>query len=480
MKHMDRHTKIIATMGPAVADAESVDAMVRAGMDVARLNFSHGEHELHRSFAGWVRDAAKRHNRSVAVVQDIQGPKLRVGTFPEGPIYLLEGTQVSLSPAGGNGSLEIIPVGYPELLNDVKPGDRVILADGLVTLMVVGEEKEMLIADVVQGGEISNHKGVAFPDSLLTVDTITEKDERDLAFGIELGVEYVAASFVRSGEDVTSVKQLCGDVPIISKIELAQAYDNLDSILAVSEGVMVARGDLGVQLPLQRLPLIQNDILKRTNAAGRISITATEMLESMIHSPRPTRAEVTDVANAVFGGTDAVMLSGETAVGSYPIKTIEAMALICLETEQGTLSERGDHPVPFVGDGNTVASAVAQAATEIAVNVDAQMIVAFTESGNTARLISKYRPEVRINAFTPNPVTERRMAIFWGVAPHPLDRRTYTDEEMAAASRYLESQEIAKRGDRVVMVAGVPPGRQASTNLVKVHEIGEDSGGMGS
>jgi pyruvate kinase len=204
------------------------------------------------------------------------------------------------------------------------------------------------------------------------------------------------------------------------------------------------------------------------------------MLESMIHSPRPTRAEVTDVANAVFGGTDAVMLSGETAVGSYPIKTIEAMALICLETEQGTLSERGDHPVPFVGVGNTIASAVAQAATEIAVNVHAGMIVAFTESGNTARLISKYRPEVRINAFTPNPVTERRMALFWGVEPHPLDRRTYTDEEMAAASRYLESQEIAKRGDRVVMVAGVPPGRQASTNLVKVHEIGEDSGGMGS
>jgi pyruvate kinase len=226
--------------------------------------------------------------------------------------------------------------------------------------------------------------------------------------------------------------------------------------------------------------LIQNDILKRANAAGRISITATEMLESMIHSPRPTRAEVTDVANAVFGGTDAVMLSGETAVGSFPIRAIEEMALICYETEKGTLSERGAHPVPFVGDGNIVASAVAQAATEVAVNVDAGMIVAFTESGNTARLISKYRPEVPINAFTPNPVTERRMALFWGVVPHPLDRRTYTDEEMAAASRYLESQEIAKRGERVVMVAGVPPGRQASTNLVKVHEIGEDSGGMGS
>ncbi|REK20060.1 MAG: pyruvate kinase, partial [Actinobacteria bacterium] len=225
---------------------------------------------------------------------------------------------------------------------------------------------------------------------------------------------------------------------------------------------------------------IQNYILKRSNAAGRISITATEMLESMIQSPRPTRAEVTDVANAVFGGTDAVMLSGETAIGSYPIKAIEAMALICLDTEQGTLSLRGSHPVPFVGDGNTVASAVAQAATEIAVNVDAKMIVAFTESGNTARLISKYRPEVAINAFTPNPATERQMALMWGVLPHPLDRRVYTDEEISTASRYLESQGLANRGDRVVMVAGVPPGVRASTNLVKVHEIGEDSGGMGS
>jgi pyruvate kinase len=477
---MYRHTKIIATMGPAVADAESVDAMVAAGMDVARLNFSHGDHELHRSFMGWVRDAAKRHSRSVAILQDIQGPKLRVGTFPGGSVHLIAGSEVALAADGGEGSARVIPVGYPRLVDDVAVGDRVLLADGLIALRVSGVKEEMLLAEVVHGGALSDHKGVAFPDSRLSVDPVTEKDERDLAFGVSLGVEYVAASFVRTGEDVTTVRQLCDDVPIISKIELAQAYDNLDSILGVSEGVMVARGDLGVQLPLQRLPLIQNDILKRANAAGRISITATEMLESMIHSPRPTRAEVTDVANAVFGGTDAVMLSGETAVGSFPIRAIEEMALICYETEKGTLSERGAHPVPFVGDGNIVASAVAQAATEVAVNVDAGMIVAFTESGNTARLISKYRPEVPINAFTPNPVTERRMALFWGVEPHPLDRRAYTDEEIAAASRYLESQEIAKRGDRVVMVAGVPPGRQASTNLVKVHEIGEDSGGMGS
>lgn len=290
----------------------------------------------------------------------------------------------------------------------------------------------------------------------------------------------MAASFVRSGDDVRTVRDLSGATPVIAKIELAQAYDNLDSILEEAEGVMVARGDLGVQLPLERLPLIQNDILKRANAAGRISITATEMLESMIHTARPTRAEVTDVANAVFGGTDAVMLSGETAVGQFPIKAVEAMAQICVATEEGTLSERGDHPVPFVGEGNNVASAVAQAATEIAVNVKAQMIVAFTETGNTARLISKYRPEGAISAFTPNPTTGRRMALYWGVVPYPLERRTYTDEEISAASAALELGGLVAQGDRLVMVAGVPPNRKASTNLVKVHEVGEDSGGMGS
>lgn len=477
---MFRHTKIIATMGPALASAAKVGAMVAAGMDVARLNFSHGDHDLHRTFATWVRDAARDQNRSVALLQDIQGPKLRIGTFPGGSIELIAGAEVRLLAHGDEGDSNNIPCSYPALCEDVGVGDRVVLADGLVSMKVVDVGDEVLTATVVFGGELSDHKGVAFPDSQLSVATITPKDEIDLAFGSELAVDYVAASFVRSGADVDDVAELAGDVPIIAKIELAQAYDNLDSILQSSEGVMVARGDLGVQLPLERLPLIQNDILRRANAAGCISITATEMLESMIHSPRPTRAEVTDVANAVFGGTDAVMLSGETAVGEFPVKAIEAMSTICLATEEGTLSQRGDHPVSFVGDRHNVASAVAQAATEIAVNVGAKMIVAFTETGNTARLISKYRPETMISAFTPNPVTERRMALYWGVEPYSLQRRTYTDEEISAASIALEEAGMVQEGDRLVMVAGVPPNRRASTNLVKVHEVGEDSGGMGS
>jgi pyruvate kinase len=476
---MQRQTKIIATLGPAVADPGSVQAMMEAGMDVARLNFSHGDHDFHRKLMEWVRSAADETGRAVAVMQDIQGPKLRVGTFPGGSILLQSGAEVELMPGVGEGSSELIRVGYDTLADDVRPGDRVLLADGLVTLEVVGITDDALRARVLEGGEVADNKGVAFPDSALTVENITPKDEEDLAFGRELGVDFVAASFVRTGRDVENVQSLAGDVPVVAKIELAQALDNLDGILAASFGVMVARGDLGVQLPLERIPLIQADILKRANASGTISVTATEMLESMTHSPRPTRAEVTDVANAVMEGTDAVMLSGETAVGEYPVEAVQAMARVCLAVEEGTLGSRGAHPVAFLGDENRVASAVAQAATEIASNIEARTIVAFTETGNTARLISKYRPTQRIVAFTPNSVTRRRMAMMWGVHPHSFQRRDLTDEEIAAASEILAVEGIAERDEAVVMVAGVPPNIRASTNMVKVHRVGEVSGGLG-
>jgi pyruvate kinase len=477
---MQRHTKIIATLGPAVAGESGVSALVEAGIDVARLNFSHGDHDFHRSLAESVRAASKASGRTVALMQDIQGPKLRVGEFAEGAVTLRPGQQVMLVPDAAMGSENVIPVGYEPLLRDVVPGDRVQLADGLIRCEVVESTDDALVADVRVGGVLSDHKGVAFPDSTLTLDIVTPKDEVDLAFGKELGVDYVAASFVRNGDDVRKIAALAGEAPIVAKIELAQAYENLDDIIEPSSAVMVARGDLGVQLPLEKIPLIQAEILKKTNAAGRISITATEMLESMTKSPRPTRAEVTDVANAVMAGTDAVMLSGETAVGDYPVQAVAAMASICVAVEEGTLSMRGHHPIPFVGDGNTVASAVSQAATEIAVNLEAQTIVAFTETGNTARLLSKYRPEARIVAFTPNEVTLRQMALYWGVSPHQFERRRYTDEELASAAEILEKEGVVSKGDRVVMVAGVPPNVHASTNLVKVHVIGESSRGLRS
>jgi pyruvate kinase len=477
---MQRHTKIIATLGPAVAGESGVGALIEAGIDVARLNFSHGDHHFHRSLAEWVRAASKESGRTVALMQDIQGPKLRVGEFAEGAVTLRPGQQVTLVPDAAMGSEEVIPVGYEPLLRDVVPGDRVQLADGLIRCEVVERTGDGLLADVRVGGVLSDHKGVAFPDSTLTLDIVTPKDEVDLAFGKELGVDYVAASFVRNGDDVRKIAALAGDAPIVAKIELAQAYENLDDIIEPSAAVMVARGDLGVQLPLEKIPLIQAEILKKTNAAGRISITATEMLESMTKSPRPTRAEVTDVANAVMAGTDAVMLSGETAVGDYPVQAVAAMASICVAVEEDTLSMRDRHSIPFVGDGNTVASAVSQAATEIAVNLEAQTIVAFTETGNTARLLSKYRPEARIVAFTPNEVTLRQMALYWGVSPHQFERRRYTDEELASAAEILEKEGVVNKGDKVVMVAGVPPNIHASTNLVKVHVIGESSRGLRS
>jgi pyruvate kinase len=477
---MQRHTKIIATLGPAVAGESGVGALIEAGIDVARLNFSHGDHHFHRSLAEWVRAASKESGRTVALMQDIQGPKLRVGEFAEGAVTLRPGQQVTLVPDAAMGSEKVIPVGYEPLLRDVVPGDRVQLADGLIRCEVVERTGDGLLADVRVGGVLSDHKGVAFPDSTLTLDIVTPKDEVDLAFGKELGVDYVAASFVRNGDDVRKIAALAGDAPIVAKIELAQAYENLDDIIEPSAAVMVARGDLGVQLPLEKIPLIQAEILKKTNAAGRISITATEMLESMTKSPRPTRAEVTDVANAVMAGTDAVMLSGETAVGDYPVQAVAAMASICVAVEEDTLSMRDRHSIPFVGDGNTVASAVSQAATEIAVNLEAQTIVAFTETGNTARLLSKYRPEARIVAFTPNEVTLRQMALYWGVSPHQFERRRYTDEELASAAEILEKEGVVNKGDKVVMVAGVPPNIHASTNLVKVHVIGESSRGLRS
>ncbi|MCZ6736573.1 MAG: pyruvate kinase [Actinobacteria bacterium] len=476
---MQRQTKIIATLGPSVASEEGIRALVDAGMDVARLNFSHGDHDLHRQMLEWVRSSAVDAGRSVAVMQDIQGPKLRVGTFPGGEIELHRDAEIELAPAFGEGDAATIRVGYPRLLDDVLPGHRVILGDGLMSLEVVGRADGSLRARALEDGSLSDHQGVAFPDSSLSEVNITEKDEVDLAFGKELGVEYVAASFVRTAADVETVASLCGDVPVIAKIELAQALDNLDEILAASFGVMVARGDLGVQVPLERLPLIQADILEKASAAGRISVTATEMLESMTTSPRPTRAEVTDVANAVMGGTDAVMLSGETAIGKYPTQAVSAMARICQTVEEGTLHDRGEHPVSFVGDENNIASAVAQAATQIARNVGASTIVAFTETGNTARLISKYRPEQRVVAFTPNHVTRRAMALYWGVIPHHFERRDYTDDEIALAASALLAEGVCQQGEIVVMVAGVPPHVKASTNLVKVHRIGELSGGLG-
>jgi|FLYL01.1.fsa_nt_gi pyruvate kinase len=471
---MERQTKIVATLGPAVDSPEAIRSLIRAGMDVARLNFSHGDHDFHRRMTEWVRTAADEEDRVVAVLQDIQGPKLRVGRLARDPTILSAGQEVTLI-AGDSGSGDEIPVAHP--LDEVRPGERILLADGLIRLRVVESDPTRVVARVEQGGALSSGKGVALPDTELRVPAVTDKDREDLELGRELEVDYVAASFVRSGEDVRQVRELAGGTPVVAKIELASAYANLDDILDEAAGVMVARGDLGVQLPLERIPLVQADILYRANRAGVITITATEMLESMTHSPRPTRAEVTDVATAVMSGTDAVMLSGETAVGEYPIEATETMARICTTVEAGW---RPSELTPFIATPDSVASAVAQAAVEAAANLGVETIVAFTESGNTARLISKYRPAARIIAFTPVARTLTRMALYRGVRPYPFERRDYTDMMIAAAEKFLEKSGICRRGETVVMVAGIPPNQKASTNLMKVHVVGERDRGVAS
>ena len=466
---MSRLTKIVVTLGPAVDDAHAIESLVAAGMDVARLNFSHGDHATHARMAKFVREAASRRHREVAILQDIQGPKIRVGSFPDGALRLRGGDQVVLVAGTGMGGPERIEIGYERLIDDVQAGSEVVLADGLVRLVVKGRSQNGLVAEVTEGGRVGDHRGAAFPGSELQVSAVTNKDEVDLAFGRELGVDYVAASFVRTAEDVERVHELSG-VPVIAKIERAAAIANLDAILAKAEGVMVARGDLGVELPLERVPAAQQDILRRTNAAGKISVTATEMLESMTHSTRPTRAEVTDVATAVMEGTDAVMLSGETAVGEYPIETVTMMHRILVEADH-TGSDGAK--VGFLAGQSGFASATTRAAVEAATDLGLETIVAFTESGNTARLLSKYRPDASIIAFSPEERTRRRMAMYRGVTPIAFDRLNSTDAMIDLADAYLLDHEVCRIGEGVVIVAGTPPNRRASTNLMKLHTIGE-------
>ncbi len=473
---MRRKTKIIATLGPAVENPEAVNGLIEAGMDVARLNFSHGSHEMHRRFFGWVREAAERLNTPVAILQDIQGPRIRVGTFPGGSVFLEEEHEVTLVPGEGQGDATHICI--ENLPTDFRDGAPIRMCDGLILLEAIDSDGTSVTARVVEGGSLADHKSVVFPGTDIDVPVVTPKDERDLAFGAELGVDMVAASFVGDAEDIRTVRShIDPTVPIIAKIESAYGYRNLDAILDEAYGAMVARGDLGVELSFESVPRAQKDILARTNARARVSITATEMLESMTSSPRPTRAEVTDVSSAVLDGTDAVMLSAETAIGKYPERTVRAMASICIEAEKSPDYGRGPE-IHFLEDVARFASATAQACVDAAANLDLEAIVAFTESGSTARLISKYRPRAVIYAYTPEPKTYRRMAIYAGVRPHMFERVDSTDEMIRHAEQHLLAGGHVEVGDGVVMAAGIPPNLAAATNLMKLHSIGSSTEGV--
>ena len=463
-----RKTKIIATLGPATRDPDTILRLVDAGMDVARLNFSHGERDDHARAFEWVREASEKAGRPVGILQDIQGPKIRVGSFAEGSARLNDGDVVRLTAEDVDCTSSLIQVGYLDHIHGLSPGDVVYLVDGRVQLSVTDVD-EGVTARVIRGGVVSDRQGAAFPGTEFDVPAVTPKDEDDLRFGAELGVDYVAASFVSSAGDIRRVRQFNPDALVIAKLERALAYENLDEIVREANGVMVARGDLGVEMSFEVLPRIQKQIIDSTNALGKVSITATEMLESMRTSSRPTRAEVSDVANAVFDGTDAVMLSSETAVGDHPIEAVEVMHRICVEAESAV--SEGPTGESFMDNEYPIASALTQAASDVSDNLGIDTIVVFTTSGRTARLLSKYRPGAQIAAITTDAGIYHRMALYHGVVPKLLDRDYPTADEMdQAADRLLQAEGLFADGDTILMVAGVPRGSR--TNVIRVHQVG--------
>jgi pyruvate kinase len=480
-----RRSKIVCTLGPASDAPRVLAGMVAAGMDVARLNFSHGRPADHRARAEAVRREARRAGRNVAILQDLQGPKLRLGRFAEGRVELIAGDTVLLATRPGVvGSPRLLPVPLHSLARDCHVGDPVLLDDGRVRLRVLRRRRTDVEAEVEVGGPISDHKGVSLPGSAVSVPAFTPKDRRDAALGRALGVDLVAMSFVRTARDVELARRhLAPGTPLIAKMEKPQAIENLDGILRAADGVMVARGDLGVEMPLEQVPGIQKRLVREANLCGRTCIVATEMLESMIQSPRPTRAEVSDVANAVLDGADAVMLSAETAVGHDPVAAVATMARIVEEAERsaparvrpalaGIAASRRRGPGEREGTRpNDVSPGIAAAAVEAARSVGARVIVAYTESGYTARLVAAFRPPMPILALTPNEAVVHRLALVWGVEAHRVPRLRSTDAVMQRARTEVRRRGLAAPGERMAIVAGVPLNEPGNTNVLTVQPV---------
>jgi pyruvate kinase len=468
-----RRAKIVCTLGPSVDAPGAIESLVEAGMDVARLNFSHGDAKEHARRAERVRSASRAAGRPVALLQDLGGPKVRtVGT---GPGVVAAGETLLLTAAsngpGGAGADRVLTLDYDGLHRDVAPGDRILLADGHVELRVLAIEGERVRCRVEHGGALRPRMGVNLPSQQLSLPALTDKDRADVEHGFAIGVDYVALSFVRHADDVKELRRLCQSrghpTPIVAKIETPGAVERLDSIVQEADAIMVARGDLGVELPLERVPVVQKMIL----AAGRVHqkpvIVATEMLHSMIEAPRPTRAEASDVAGAVFGGADALMLSGETASGRHPLEACRTMDRIIREVETSQFFG----PAPST-QGSSPPEAIARAACQLAEYVSARAVVALTESGSTARLVSKGRPVVPIVAFSPDDKTLSRLALLWGVYPSPLEVVTDIDELARRAGRLLAERALLSRGERFVLVYGAPLGSGGATNAVRVEELG--------
>jgi pyruvate kinase len=467
------NTKIVATLGPA--SDPIIGQLLSAGVDVFRLNASHGTQAEHKARIDRVRALARESGKYPAVLLDLQGPKIRLGTFLSGGCVLPAGGEFTITTQSVTGDCGRAATSYVNFARDVKAGDRILLADGSVELRALAADGIAVRTQVVRGGPIRDHQGINLPGAAIRVPCLSDKDLADLQFGLAAGIDMVALSFVRTQGDVRLLRtELKGaDVPIIAKIEKPQAWDNIESILDETNGVMVARGDLGVEISLEKVPRIQKSIIRRARRKGRVVITATQMLESMIEHPVPTRAEVSDVANAIYDGTDAVMLSAETSVGKYPAEAVDFMARIAVETEV-SIRNRG-YQEPPTGPQPSSPEIVADAAYRAAREAKASAVVVFTASGASARLVSRYRPPVPIYAFTPTDGVARQLAVNYGITPILVPEAHSFDEMMAQMDRLLVERGHTKSGDAVVFIAGQPIGRAGTTNLMKLHRVGMGS-----
>ena len=468
-----RRAKIVCTLGPATDTYERVRELAEAGMNVARLNMSHGTREDHERVYDHVRRVASELGTAIAILGDLQGPKIRLGRFADGPVTLVEGDLFTITTDPIEGDVNRCSTTYEGLPGDVGPGDEILIDDGRVRLRAKDVTDTDVTCTVEIGGQISNHKGINLPGVQVSVPAMSDKDVEDLRWALRQGVDFVAVSFVRSADDAEPVRAVMHEEgilrPVIAKIEKPQAIDNLDEVMDVFDGVMVARGDLGVELPLEEVPLVQKVIIEKARRNAKPVIVATQMLESMISAPRPTRAEASDVANAVLDGADAVMLSGETSVGAYPIQTVRTMARIIESTEQhGQL-----RMASLTWKPKTKSGVICRAAADVAEAVDATYLVAFTTSGDSARRMSRYRSRVPVIAFTPDPVVRSQLAMSWGVETFTVPYVKHTDDMVLQVDKALLDIGRCDEGNQVVIVAGSPPGIPGSTNALRVHNMGD-------
>ncbi len=467
-----RHSKIVCTIGPASRSPRMIRKLLQAGMDVARLNFSHGSHEEHAQTFAALREAAAELKKPLAILADLQGPKIRTGVLAGGSVLLRSGQQFVITTAKILGDSTRVSTVFKPLPREVHAGDRILLSDGLIELRVQRVRGHEVICQVVNGGILGENKGINLPGVKLRVPALTPKDRADLRFALKQGADFIAVSFVRRPEDVLLAKSLIRrakkDTPVIAKLEKPEAIENLEAILKVSDGVMVARGDLGVEMNPERVPVVQKNIIARAREFRRPVITATQMLESMTQNPRPTRAEASDVANAIFDGSDAVMLSAETASGQYPLEAVAMMARIIEEAEESI----HEFPRPAMQERLKVPETVAELVCHASRELHMKLIAVFTHSGFTARLVSRYRPLVPIIAFSPEAETRRRMALLWGVTSQSISDIKKIDGLASLAEKRLLEERLVKKGDVIGIVAGTPMGIRGTTNFMKFHVIG--------